>query len=85
MIATTKLRPTAAPQTEMVSRMMGIGVCDRDSEVEVYITSSMNRRSIIVSIHMSASIRCLCCIDRLRIVVIKAIAVIVLINSIIGA
>lgn len=35
MIATTKLRPTAAPQTEIVSRMIGIGVCDRVSEVEV--------------------------------------------------
>lgn len=45
----------------------------------------MNRRSIIVSIHISASMRCFCCIDRLRIVVIKAMAMIVLISSIIGA
>lgn len=45
----------------------------------------MNRRSIIVSMHISASIRCLCCMDRLKIVVIKAMARIVLISSIIGA
>lgn len=85
MIATTRLRPTAAPHTEIVSRIIGMGVCDRVSEVEVYVTNSMNRRSIMVSMHMSASIRCLCCIDRLRMVVIKATARMVLISSIIGA
>lgn len=72
MTATTRLRPTAAPQTEIVSRIIGIGVCDRVSEVEVYVTSSINRRSIIVSIHISASIRCLCCEDRLKIEIGRA-------------
>lgn len=41
--------------------------------------------SVIVSIHISASIRCLCCVDRLRRVIIKVRARIVLISSTIGA
>lgn len=69
----------------MVIRIMGIGVCDRVMEVEVYITNNINRRSVIVSMHISASIRCLCCVDRLRMVVIKARVRVILISSIIGA
>lgn len=71
MIATTRLRPTAAPHTEIVSRIIGIGICDMVSEVEVNMTSIVNTISIIVSTHIRANIRCLCCID---------IAVIVIIN-----
>lgn len=71
MIATTRLRPTAAPQTEIVSRIMGIGICDIVKEVEVNITSIVNTISIIVSTHIRANIRCLCCSDRAVIVIIN--------------
>lgn len=82
MTATTRLSPTAAAHTEMVSRMIGIGVCDMVSEVEVNTTSIVNTMSIIVSTHIRASIRCLCCSDREIIVIIKVVYRVVLISSI---
>lgn len=60
VIATTRLRPTAAPHTEMIKIIMGIGVCEIVSEAEVYTTRRVNSRSIMVSIHIKATIKCLC-------------------------
>lgn len=82
MIATTRLNPTAAPHTEMVNKIIGIGVCATASEVEVNTTSIVNTMSIIVSTHIRASIRCLCCSDREIMVIMKAVYKVVLISSI---
>lgn len=82
MIATTRLRPTAAPHTEIVRRMIGIGVCETVSELELNITSIVNTMSIIVSTHIRANIRCFCCSDRVMIVIIKAVYRAVFISSI---
>lgn len=81
MIATTKLKPTAALQTEIVRRIMGIGVCERASVVEVKITNIVNTMSIIVSIHIRASIRCLCCSDKVIMMIVKVVYRTVLIIS----
>lgn len=71
VVATTRLNPTAAPHTEIVRRIVGIGICDIVIVVDVRITSSVKRMSIIVSTHIRASIRCFCCIDRLVIIIIN--------------
>lgn len=73
MIATTKLNPTAAPHTEIVSMMVDMGSCEAVKEVEVKITSIVNIMSIIVSRHIRASIRCLCCKDKLVMVIMKVV------------
>lgn len=81
MIATTRLNPTAAPHTEMVNRITGIGICAIVNEVEVNTTSIVNTIRIIVSTHIRASIRCLCCKDRAIIVTIKVVYRVVLVSS----
>lgn len=85
MTATTRLRPSAAPHTEMVRVMIGMGVCDKDIVVDVNRTSMVNSKSIIVSIHIRARMRCFCCIERLMVVIMRASVRTVLVNSIIGA
>lgn len=82
MIATTRLRPTAALHTEIVSRITGIGICDIVNEVEVNTTSIVNTMSIIVSTHIKASIRCLYCIDSVVIAIMNVKYMVVFISSI---
>lgn len=81
MIATTRLSPTAAPHTEIVNRIIGIGICDIVIEVEVNRTSIVNTMSIIVSTHIRASIKCLCCSDKVIMVIIKAMYRVIFISS----
>lgn len=82
MVATTRLSPRDAPQTEIVRRIKGIGVWDMASEIVVYITSIVNRISIIASMHMRASIKCLCCIERPSIITKNIIVSVILMSSI---
>lgn len=42
----------------------------------------MNKVSIIASIHMRASMRCLCCIDRPSIIMKKIVVSVILMGSI---
>lgn len=51
-------------------------------EVEVNMTSIVNTISIIVSTHIRASIRCLCCSDRVVIVIINSRYRVIFISSI---
>lgn len=85
MIATTKLNPTAAPHTEIVSEITGMGVCDSVVVVKTYRVSITKSNSIIVSRHIRATIRCLCCMDMLIIANTKVIIRVFLISSIVEA
>lgn len=69
----------------MVRRIIGMGICDMVSEVDVNRTSNVNRISIIVSTHIKASMRCLCCSDRVIMVIIKVTYRAVFISSITAA
>lgn len=46
------------------------------------IINIMNSVSIIASMHIRASIRCLCCVDRLIIIIKKIIDRVILVSSI---
>lgn len=54
---TTRLSPIDAPHTEIVSRMIGIGVWVIASVVVVNMISNINKVNIIASMHISVIIR----------------------------
>jgi len=64
VVVTTRLSPIDAPHTEIVSRMIGIGVWVVASVVAVNIVNIINSVNIIASIHMRVSMRCLYCMVR---------------------
>lgn len=79
---TTRLSPIDAPHTEIVSRIIGIGVWVIVIVVVVNIISSVNSVSIIASIHIRVSIKCLYCVARPSIIMKKIVDRVILISSI---
>lgn len=79
---TTRLNPIDAPHTEIVSRMIGIGVWVIVSVVVVNMISNMNSVSIIASIHIRVSMRCLYCVAKPSIIMKKIAERVILISSI---
>lgn len=84
-MVTTRLSPIDAPHTEIVSRMIGIGVWVVASVVAVNIVNIINSVNIIASIHMRVNIRCLYCVASPSIIVRNISERVVLISSISGA
>lgn len=82
---TTRLKPIDAPHTEIVNRIIGIGIWVIVSVVVVNIISNMNSVNIIASIHIRVSIRCLYCVAKPNMVVKKIIERVILISSIMRA
>lgn len=84
-MVTTRLSPIDAPQTEIVNRMIGIGVWVVASVVVVNIVNIINSVSIIASMHIRVSIRCLYCVAIPSIIIRNISERVVLISSISGA
>lgn len=84
-MVTTRLSPMDAPHTEIVSKIIGIGVWVTARVVVVNMISSINSVNIIASMHIKVIIRCLYCVTRPSIIMKKIIERVILISSIVRA